>query len=84
MMPLTFFRRSVVVITAALTLSQSLEAQSLSKGGTAYHTAGLQANGLVFTWGEGGNGQLGNDNYNRSSNPVQVVKGAYPLSLIHI
>ncbi|MDP7528277.1 MAG: hypothetical protein QGH61_02925, partial [Candidatus Marinimicrobia bacterium] len=73
----TFLRRTVLLVAAALTLSQSLKAQSLGQGGTAYHTVGLQANGLVYAWGHGNQGQLGNDEYSNSSTLVQVVKGAY-------
>ena len=73
----TFLRRTVVLVAAALTLSQSLKAQSLSQGASTFHILGLQANGLVYAWGHGNQGQLGNDDNDNSSTPVKVVKGEY-------
>ena len=73
----TFLRLTVLLVAAALTLSQSLKAQSRSQGASTFHILGLQANGLVYAWGHGGNGQLGNDDNDNSSTPVKVVKGEY-------
>ena len=73
----TFLRRTVVLVAASLTLSQSLKAQSLSQGASTFHILGLQANGLVYAWGHGNQGQLGNDDNDNSSTPVKVVKGEY-------
>ena len=39
------------------------------------HTAAVRTNGTIWSWGNNGNGQLGNDTISTRSSPVSVVGG---------
>jgi len=66
---------AILAMAATVSMGPSLKAQSLGQGASTFHIVGLQANGLVYAWGHGNNGQLGNDDDSNSSTPVKVVKG---------
>jgi len=43
----------------------------------SYHSIALAADGTVYTWGYGNQGQLGNNSTTNTSTPVKVLKGDY-------
>jgi len=54
-----------------------LSAQSLAPGPMATHSAALNVDGTVLTWGENTRGQLGNGETSERNIPIRVLQGAY-------
>ena len=44
----------------------------ISNQAVAYQMAGIQTNGTLWMWGNGGSGQLGNNDTSNQSSPIQV------------
>jgi alpha-tubulin suppressor-like RCC1 family protein len=55
------------------TVSGGTNWRSVSAGNV--HTAAIKTDGSIWLWGSGGNGQLGNNDINNQSSPVQTVSG---------
>ena len=64
------------------TINKSSPVQTIASGSNwsqvsagGYHTAAIKTNGTLWAWGEGANGQLGDNTLLRKSSPVQTSAG---------
>ena len=65
------------VFALVIVITGKNDAQSLPTSFTSNHSAGLNSDGTVYTWGYNTYGQLGNNNTIQQNSPVEVLKGAY-------
>jgi len=68
---------SNIILFLFFSLQLVLEAQSLGPQNTAFHSAEVHVDGIVYTWVWNYFGQLGDNTTIGRSTPIKVLKGEY-------